>query len=541
MNILTNFIFKSYLYYIYLITNKYMDVNVYKKFISMSTYTTNCYFINTDGIIDLLHSLNKNTVYMVHNLVIKFIEHINTANTVKTNNLLKSVFYKFNEVFSTELISINIVKIFDKIILIFNTYSDFVKTLENTNKFTNFINSCEYDNIVIFIKEINSNYKNSLNTVFKKYNLSYNVSIEDYIVYPVNNVQKTQLKNFKIKKFLNFYLYNNLTINITDTYIKSLLPYIQKINLTYKKKDLHSVHNYLNIYLKNNINLIEPVLKSINKAFYRSNTSKPLNNFLFCGPSGSGKTELAKILTYSIFKSLKYLIKLNMSEYMEAHSISKILGAPPGYVGYNEGNDFINKVKSLNKSVILFDEIEKAHKSINDLMLQILEEGKLTLANGDVLTFNNSFIIFTSNLGCDNTLTFKDCNIYKQTIFKSIKNFFKPEFLSRINNTLIFDPVSVGMCFNILDTILIKLNINKGYYFYNINNKLKEEFIKYSYNILYGLRPLYKINELLSVKISEHNNRFPNIIPTYMPGSSLLESLNIINFKYFYNSYNYNF
>ncbi|GIX66464.1 hypothetical protein BcabD6B2_59010 (apicoplast) [Babesia caballi] len=195
-----------------------------------------------------------------------------------------------------------------------------------------------------------------------------------------------------------------------------------------------------------------------------------------------------------------------MSEYMEPHSISKLIGSPPGYVGYSSNNEFANKINSLHSSIILFDEIEKAHKSINDLMLQILEEGRLTLSNGNILKFNNSFIIFTSNLGCDSSLIYTNKIEYNNNILQSIKNFFRPEFISRLNNIIIFEPVNIFNCDKIVNNIIKKINLNNNSNF-NLHNNIKKEFINYSYNILYGLRPVYRLNELINIKLGHHNNK----------------------------------
>ncbi|KAK1932138.1 putative ClpB (apicoplast) [Babesia divergens] len=228
-----------------------------------------------------------------------------------------------------------------------------------------------------------------------------------------------------------------------------------------------------------------------------------------------------------------------MSEYMESHSISKLIGSPPGYIGYNLYTNSIDKTKLEYNNIILFDEIEKAHKSINDLMLQILEEGKLTLSNGDVLKFNKSIIIFTSNLGSTNLVQNINKSKYNDTILTAIKNFFRPEFLSRINNTIIFEPTTFISFINIFTSIIKKINLEFNYNF-NIHNLIKYEFVKYSYNMLYGIRPLVKLNELLFNKIFIYNKNLINYnLNTII---NTLNNLNILNFKYNINSYSfYNF
>ncbi|EDO05070.1 AAA domain (Cdc48 subfamily) containing protein (apicoplast) [Babesia bovis T2Bo] len=538
MSYILKFLTKHYLYNVYDLINDYKNKSIYKLFIYKVVKKKKSYVVDVDSMVHMLQNIAHNTIYMVHDIVFKFIIDINNkTNTKTTNKILNKLTINFIKLFGDKYIEkIKFVKILGKILIVFYKYIDFLNLIKTSpTEFNNFITNYKNENIVIFIKEIDYNYKKSLDFLIKKNNLPYTSNLNTSIILEKKQYL-TSYNNIEIQKFSN--LYPTLTNNTKnyEQYINNLLAYIKNLCLINKKQDLNYINMYLYNYLKNNINLIEPVVKSINKSFYIPSKTKPLSSFLFCGPSGAGKTELAKIFTYSLFKSTKQLIKLNMSEYMEAHSISKILGSPPGYVGYNENNDFINKVKSMPNCVILFDEIEKAHKSINDLMLQLLEEGKLTAANGDVLTFNNSFIIFTSNLGCDNSLTFDNKNFYKNKILKSIKDFFRPEFLGRVNNMLIFDPVSLPMCLSILDNIIYKINLNNSFYFYDIDENLKNSFIKYSYNILYGLRPLYRINELLSNKTKEYLNRF-KIVSCFNNKSILLENLDNISFKYCCNFY----
>ncbi|GFE55942.1 ATPases with chaperone activity (apicoplast) [Babesia ovis] len=535
MEIIYSFFYKHYLYYIYTLINSCYNTKVYTYFKHIKNSIKTYYFIDTDKLITFLQSLNTSTIYMVHDIVCDSILNIKFNNQPKVITFLKYILDKFIKNFNLDSKVIQAAKIFDKTILIFDSYFSFFNLFKNFAEFINFLSIFNSFNIVIFIKNLNYSYKKSLELFIHKNKLEYKVSLENSIIL-IKEKNKNIIKNIKIRKFLNFYNTNNINFPLDINYITSVLPYIKNINKQNKKKELKKIKNYLSFYLKNNSDLIDPVLKSINKTFYTVSSVKPLSSFLFCGPSGSGKTELVKILSYALFKSFKYLIKLNMSEYMEPHSISKLIGSPPGYAGYENINEFANKVSSLSKSIILFDEIEKAHKSINDLMLQILEEGKLTLSNGEILKFNNSFIIFTSNLGCDNSLTFSDKNSYKYKILKDIKMFFRPEFISRLNNILIFNPVTYNMCFDILNTIINKININNVFTFYSLGYKIKEEFIKYSYNILYGLRPLYKLNDLLSTKIKTHNNRFSSI-KTTSNTLNLLKNLISINFKHVYSSH----
>nr|APQ42898.1 ClpC1 [Babesia sp. Xinjiang]QAX26987.1 ClpC1 [Babesia sp. Xinjiang]QAX27018.1 ClpC1 [Babesia sp. Dunhuang] len=533
---------KQYIYYIYLITKKYKYYGIYQYFI-FNTFNNSRYFIDIDKFIKELNNISAYTIYIVNPLIFQLSFNTYTNDTNLTY-LIKTKFINFyNHIFKNNNIDtkIKILHILNnKILIVFNTYNLFLQIFRDRKTFENFIISFKYFNIILFIADTNLSYKYSLDLFLSNNNIKeYKTKILNVVTNVVNT--NIKFKNFKIKKFINFYLYNGIQYNLTPEYVNNIIKCIKNIKLKHKKTELSYIYLYLYRYFKTNNNLLEPVVKSINNMFYNTNENKPLGNFLLCGTSGTGKTELAKILSYILFKSTKYLIKLNMSEYMEKHSISKIIGSPPGYVGYNDSNEFINKVKSYKMSIILFDEIEKAHKSINDLMLQILEEGKLTLANGDLLKFNNSFVIFTSNLGCDgDILTCTNREIYNYNILNSIKNFFRPEFISRLNNILLFNPIKLSMCFTLFSSIQKKLNILNSINIDYIDYFLQTELIKYSYNMFYGLRPLYKLNELLFNKIKEHINKFSKL--NYKNNIYLLNNIKTPNFKYYlhpYVRYNY--
>ena len=171
-----------------------------------------------------------------------------------------------------------------------------------------------------------------------------------------------------------------------------------------------------------------------------SEPNRPIGSFLFLGPTGVGKTELAKTIAEFLFDDEHSLVRLDMSEYMEAHSISKIIGSPPGYVGYDEGGQLTERIRKRPYSVLLFDEVEKAHPQVFNLLLQILDEGHITDAKGRKVNFKNTIIILTSNIGSKDILEFKgERTALKLKINEQLRNFFKPEFLNRIDNTIIFD------------------------------------------------------------------------------------------------------
>nr|QKG04108.1 ATP-dependent Clp protease [Babesia gibsoni] len=542
--ILYNYLNKIYLYYIYLLTKKHSNIIIYTyfylKYINIKNLKT--YLINLDNIFESLLTSKKNTIYIINNIFkINFLNKFIDISQFNKDiiNLIKNKFLNYYNFISENTLSkyLTIYPIFNnKFIIVFNTYNNFFKIFKNINLFKSLLDDLKTYSIIIYILTNNSNYIYAkLNLFLNTNNLNYNIKFIKPFISSSTNINK--LKNFKIKKFINFKIYNNLSIYNNLQNINKFLPFLSLLKLKYKKQHLINIKNYLNYKFINNFDILNTLIKTLNKIFYINNEYKPLTNFLLCGPSGTGKTELAKILSYILFNSTKNLIKLNMSEYMEPHSISKLIGSPPGYIGYNNTNSkFIETLKLNINNIILFDEIEKADKSINDLMLQILEEGKLTLANGDSLYFNKTFIIFTSNLGITKLSINKEKTQYENQILEAIKKFFRPEFLSRINNILIFKPTTNFSLYSIFNNIIKKINLEFKYNF-NLNSFIKFEFIKYVYNTLYGIRPLVKLNNLLFNKINIYNINLKN--NNINNSVRNINNLKLINLKYSINSYKY--
>ncbi len=236
-------------------------------------------------------------------------------------------------------------------------------------------------------------------------------------------------------------------------------------------------------------------------------SKRPIGSFIFLGPTGVGKTELAKALAEFLFNDEKAIIRIDMGEYTESHSASKLIGSPPGYVGYEEGGQLTETVRRKPYSVILFDEIEKANQQVFNIMLQILDEGHLTDAKGRRINFKNTVIIMTSNLGSDiiykNNLGFReekeDETIaevdMQQKVLSSLKENFKPEFLNRMDEIIIFHPISRQMLRQIVDLQLVQ--IEKRLAEKNIKIKLtanaKEWLSEKGYDTTYGARPLKRL------------------------------------------------
>jgi ATP-dependent Clp protease ATP-binding subunit ClpC len=247
--------------------------------------------------------------------------------------------------------------------------------------------------------------------------------------------------------------------------------------------------------------------------------NRPIGSFVFLGSTGVGKTHLAKQLAKEMFGSEDSLIRVDMSEYQEKHTVSKLVGAPPGYVGYEEGGQLTEKVKNKPYSVILFDEVEKAHKDVFTVLLQILDDGHVTDSLGRKINFKNTLIILTSNLGVKklqdfgtgigfSSNTYSNEEAKKQVLMKEMKNFFSPEFLNRIDDTIVFNSLNQEDIKKITEIELKKLVIRLEDMKYKIsyNETLVDFLAKIGFDELYGARPLKraiqdKVEDLLSEEV----------------------------------------
>jgi ATP-dependent Clp protease ATP-binding subunit ClpB len=233
-----------------------------------------------------------------------------------------------------------------------------------------------------------------------------------------------------------------------------------------------------------------------------SDAARPLGSFLFLGPTGVGKTELAKTLADFLFNDEKALTRIDMSEYGEKHSVSRLIGAPPGYVGYEQGGQLTEAVRRRPYSVILFDEIEKAHPEVFNVFLQILDDGRLTDGQGRVVDFKNVIIIMTSNLGSDLILEaaaaqeksakVKKGDTLKDTLMELLKQSFRPEFLNRIDETVIFNSLGKNEIGKIVDIQLTRLaeRLAARKITLNLTSAAKELLAERGYDPLFGARPL---------------------------------------------------
>ncbi len=265
----------------------------------------------------------------------------------------------------------------------------------------------------------------------------------------------------------------------------------------------------------------ERAIKAISEAIRRARAglqppNRPLGSFLFLGPTGVGKTELAKALAEYLFGDESAIIRLDMSEYMEKHAVSKLIGAPPGYVGYEEGGQLTEAVRRKPYSVILLDEIEKAHPDVFNILLQILDDGRLTDAKGRTVDFSNTVIIMTSNIGSEYLMNLskeefeKNYDKIKEQIMEELKKRFRPEFLNRIDEIIIFHPLSEEEIKKIVDLLISKLNkrLEERGIKVKLTEAAKSELAKRGYVPEFGARPLRRtiqreIETPLSVKILE--------------------------------------
>ena len=233
---------------------------------------------------------------------------------------------------------------------------------------------------------------------------------------------------------------------------------------------------------------------------------RPIGSFMFLGPTGVGKTELARALAEALFGDEKAIIRMDMSEYMEKHTVSRLVGSPPGYVGYEEGGQLTEKVRRKPYSVILFDEIEKAHPDVFNALLQILEDGRLTDGKGRAVDFRNTVVIMTSNVGANfikkqSKMGFAPGDAqhgYEQmkgTVLDELKKTFRPEFLNRLDEVTVFHALSEEHIRSIVDIMLNELNVRVGEYSMklNVSAAAKEQLVKEGYDPRYGARPLRRV------------------------------------------------
>ena len=250
----------------------------------------------------------------------------------------------------------------------------------------------------------------------------------------------------------------------------------------------------------------DEALKLVSEAILRSRSgikdpNKPIGSFIFLGPTGVGKTDVARTLAYELFDDETHMIRIDMSEYMEKFSTARLIGAPPGYVGYDEGGQLTEAVRRNPYSIVLFDEIEKAHPDVLNLLLQILDDGRITDSNGRTVDFKNTIIIMTSNLGSEHIL-----NGDTSKVMDDLRNHFRPEFINRIDEVIVFNPLDKKTISLILDKIIkdIESRLKDLNLKIELTPSARENLINEGYDINFGARPLKRlVSRIIETNLSK--------------------------------------
>ena len=292
---------------------------------------------------------------------------------------------------------------------------------------------------------------------------------------------------------------------------------VQKLVSGEKEKLLNLENN-----LKKRVIGQDEAVKVVSDAIIRARSgikdpNRPIGSFIFMGPTGVGKTELAKALAYELFDDERHMVRIDCSEYMEAFNVSRLLGAPPGYVGYDEGGELTEAVRRNPYSIVLFDEIEKAHPDVFNILLQILDDGRITDSTGKLVDFKNTIIIMTSNLGSEYILDNEENSESK--VMEALKRTFRPEFINRIDEIVIFKSLGKDVVYSILDKIIHETesrlkNINIHL---ELTKQAKDFIIDHSYEEAYGARPIkryvtHNIETLIADKIIKDEIKYNETI-----------------------------
>lgn len=299
---------------------------------------------------------------------------------------------------------------------------------------------------------------------------------------------------------------------------------LSKLISSEKEKVLHLYDN-----LKKRVKGQDDALKLVSNAILRSRSgikdpNRPIGTFMFLGPTGVGKTEVARSLAYELFDDETHMIRIDMSEYMEKYSVSRLIGAAPGYIGYEEGGQLTEKVRRNPYSIVLFDEIEKAHPDVLNLLLQILDEGRLTDSNGRCVNFKNTIIIMTSNVGSEYIL-----NGESNKVTSELTKYFRPEFLNRLDEIIVFNKLSKDNLSEILDNIVKQIERR----LVDINVKIvltegaRKYFIDNGYDEAFGARPLKrlvsnKLETLLANKLINNEIKTNSIVTVDYKDNNLI-------------------
>ncbi|MEE3342743.1 MAG: AAA family ATPase [Bacilli bacterium] len=315
---------------------------------------------------------------------------------------------------------------------------------------------------------------------------------------------------------------NILSDTVTDESIASIISKwtsipINKLVGSEKDKLLHLEEN-----MKKRVMGQDKAIHLVSEAIIRARAgikdpNHPIGSFIFLGPTGVGKTEVARTLAYELFDDERHIVRIDMSEYMESHSVARLIGSPPGYVGYDDGGQLTEAVRRNPYSIVLFDEIEKAHKDIFNILLQILDDGRITDSQGRCVDFKNTIIIMTSNIGSEYILDNHDN--YEDMVMGELKNNFKPEFINRIDEIIIFNSLTKDVVYTILDKIISDLEerLRDKRLKVVLTDKAKDYIINESYDVNFGARPIKRyvqrnIETLIANEIIKDNIKYNSTI-----------------------------
>ena len=283
-----------------------------------------------------------------------------------------------------------------------------------------------------------------------------------------------------------------LSDNVTEEDIASVISKMTNIPLSKlvssEKEKLLNLENSM----KKRVMGQDEALHLVSEAIIKSRSgikdpNRPIGSFIFLGPTGVGKTEVARTLAYELFDDERHMVRIDMSEYMEKFSVSRLIGSPPGYVGYEEGGQLTEAVRRNPYSIVLFDEIEKAHPEVLNLLLQILDDGRITDSNGRTVDFKNTIIIMTSNLGSEYIL-----NSDTSKVMDEVRSHFRPEFINRIDEVIVFKPLTKEVIYEILDKIVsdIESRLSMNDIHIKLTSEAKDYLVDAGYDVNYGARPL---------------------------------------------------
>ncbi len=278
----------------------------------------------------------------------------------------------------------------------------------------------------------------------------------------------------------------------------------------------------LNDNMKKRVKGQDDAIKLVSEAIIRARAgikdpNKPIGSFIFLGPTGVGKTEVARTLACELFDDERHMIRIDMSEYMESHSVARLIGSPPGYVGYDDGGQLTEAVRRNPYSIVLFDEIEKAHKDVFNILLQILDDGRITDSQGRTVNFKNTIIIMTSNLGSEYILD--NLDNANDLVMDELRRTFKPEFINRIDEIIVFKSLTKDVIYEILDKIIhdIEKRLSDKQLHITLTDKAKNYIVENSYDERYGARPIKRfvtktVENLIANEIINNDVKFGSTI-----------------------------